>query len=136
MKHLKRFNESIFDEPSYRKLKVYDYDDDQQDEVNNREDIQFSKEEMDELKSLCDKLGMTIFDRNTRLGLNKKIDGNTVSMVVWKNDDEWYKLYNFTSEFYEADGFDSLLHMIEKFYTEFIENLNNNRINKGQEPIK
>ena len=135
MKHLKRFNESIFDEPSYRKLKV-DVDDDQQDEVNNREDIKFSKEEMGELKSLCDKLGMTIFQRSARLGLNRSIDGNTVSMVVWKNDDEWYKLYNFTSEFYEADGFDSLLHMIEKFYTEFIERVNNNRISKGQEPIK
>jgi hypothetical protein len=135
MKHLKRFNESIFDEPSYRKLKV-DIDDDQQDEINNREDIKFSKEEMDGLKSLCDKLGMTIFQRSARLGLNKKIDGNTVSMVVWKNDDEWYKLYNFTSEFYEADGFDSLLHMIEEFYTEFIEKVNNNRISKGQEPIK
>lgn len=146
MKHLKRFNESIFDEPSYKEVPPPNYeddDDDYEDEANKYDDLNFSEKELFKIKSLCDKLNLNIFPRSKRLGLIKKMGPNKYevsNMVIWKADQydgvEWYRLADFDHKIYEVDGFDSLLQLIQKFNNEFVERVNKYRAQKGAEPIK
>lgn len=144
MKHLKKFNESIFDDPSYKEIPKPDFDqDDWEDEANKYKDLKFSKIEISKIKSVCDKLNLSIFPRGKRLGLIKRMGPNqyqVMNMVIWKVDQhdgvEWYRLADFDYKIYEVDGFDSLLKLIEKFNNEFVERINKYRETTGEEPIK
>ena len=144
MKYLKRFNESIFDEPSYEKLPDHDYDaGDYEDEANKYKDLKFSEYEMSKIKSLCDRLNLSIFKRSKRLGLIKRIGPDqyqVINMVAWKVDQhdgvEWYRLSDFNHKVYAVDGFDSLLFLIEKLNNELVERINKHRSTTGEEPIK
>jgi hypothetical protein len=132
MKYLKKFNESIFDEPSYRQIDMEDDDGDVEElEANKYGDLDFSEEEYAQIKYLCDRLNLFIHQFRKRLGLNKKMGPEAHQVInvvkVWKvnkhDGEEWYVLADKDNRFYDVDGFDSLLKLIEKFHNEFLERL-------------